>query len=400
MTVEHYGPFINSGLFKGPRAGVMAYLCNVADDYGESFPSYWTIATGSRCDRSTAMREIGWLEDHGVIKKLQGDDRPPEKRGVARRANVYRINISLIRTLDAAVEEIKALAGRRPERRNGAVLALAQWAEETIEANGKDGCKVLISALGKLMLDGGLPRLLPKRNSGGAPPSSEIDGGAGEIDGGAPHPYPSSESLNPSRRARAGDAAPDGAPPGASAGGAPAAGAAPGGEAAGSGAGDSRNAPAVDPALRPRARDVVLQWVLRGDVDRIEAMALRSGIARGGRPATRIASLQEFRIPGFDLDGPLAERFVMALPLTVRREVDGQIAWVIRWLAGDDPKEPPAAMKALKALEGSLKAYPMGHEKAAERNGRITALREAVARGLAAQGETADTDDQSAEDAA
>ena len=380
MTIEHFGPFVESGLFSGARATVFGILCNYANEHGECFPSYEAIATGARCIRRTAINEINWLEEHGCIIRLTGDDRPPELRGAARRANVYRINLQLIQIMYAAVSEVKRLAGRKAEKRYAAVRALASWAEKIIE---DEGCPALIAKLSERMFNGEMRTLLPNCNSVERTPSDPGKGATDDADGVLTTPKPSDKPIEPSTRAR-GDAAPDGASPRGAATGA-------GGEGgSGAGAPDGRTDPdhgsagraradgdaPVPKALRWRARDLIIDWALGGDVERQKTFALKNGVGKlvdGKFETPGLRSLAGFRIPGFNLDGAHAEEFVMLIPLTVRREVVGAIDWIERWIAGADQNEPA---RPFKPLEESLRAYP----ELASRDARIERLRESVGR--------------------
>jgi hypothetical protein len=162
MTIEHAGPFLESGLFSGARANVLMVLCNYADDYGECWPSHEAIAVSARCARETAQREVAWLAAHQCLDILRGSDRPEDKRKIARRANVYRVNLRLVETLYAVMREIKRAAGREPGKRYAAVRIVARWAEKTITESGAD---VLIKSLRQLIAEGDVTSLLHMGNS-------------------------------------------------------------------------------------------------------------------------------------------------------------------------------------------------------------------------------------------
>ena len=131
----------------------------------------------------------------------------------------------------------------------------------------------------------------------------------------------------------------------------------------------------VPKALRWRARDLVIGWVLGGYIDRMDAYRLKFGVpAKGEAPSVPgLSSLSAFRVPGWDLERDEATAFVAALPVTVRREVLGVIGWVERWIAGEDPNEPA---KPFKLLEDSFRRFP----QTPPRDGRIDYLRKSVER--------------------
>lgn len=204
MTIEHSGPFLESGLFAGARANVMFALCNYADDYGECWPSHEAVGIAARCSRETSGREIAFLSRHGVVEILKGDERPPEKRRLAGRSNVYRVNLALVRAMYFLVTEAKRLAGRDPARRYGAVRAVADWAEAIIEDHGPAGAAEFVRQAADRLAKGEVMALLgdlPPPVSRDVP-SHEIplsrDDGAASCDG-TSH-YPSIEPpVEPSR---------------------------------------------------------------------------------------------------------------------------------------------------------------------------------------------------------
>ena len=131
----------------------------------------------------------------------------------------------------------------------------------------------------------------------------------------------------------------------------------------------------VPKALRWRARDLVIHWVLSGWIDRMDAYRLKFGVpAKGEAPSVPgLSSLSAFRVPNWDLERDEATAFVSALPVTVRREVLNAIGWVERWIAGEDPNEPA---KPFKPLEESLRRWPETNP----RDERIEYLRVSVER--------------------
>lgn len=164
----------------------------------------------------------------------------------------------------------------------------------------------------------------------------------------------------------------------------------------GSGTGEGAKA-AIPKPLRHRTRDLIIRWLVRGDIDRFKAMALKFGVTDGGEPSGGIDALADYAVPKHDFHGPQAEQFIAALPLTARRGVAGQVDWVLNWIAGADDNKP---FEALAPLENSFRDNPLEGEDAKEtrRNDRLAFLRESVERDMAAS--DADTDDQTTEDAA
>lgn len=221
MTIEHSGPFLESGLFSGARSGVFFALANFADDFGECWPSYDAIAFTARVSRRAAIREIGWLAEHHMIEILQGEERPREKRAVARRCNVYRINLGVIRAMYMLIRLTKEAIGRDPAKRYDAARHVADWAEALIN---EFGAAELLRRASRVVAEGTISDLLPKCNSDTESPwrakpdefddargdmESPSDAGKGDIcdaKSDTRSPYPSLEpSLEPSARARDAD---------------------------------------------------------------------------------------------------------------------------------------------------------------------------------------------------
>lgn len=163
----------------------------------------------------------------------------------------------------------------------------------------------------------------------------------------------------PSARKAAGD--PDGPPPSGT-GGRAASSADPGGEAA-------KERGGIPKPLRHRARDLIIGWLLKGEVDWVNAQALKFGI--GDNPEG-VAALKDFeRLPRFDFSGPKAEQFIAAIPVTARHSVVSAVDWVQRWIEGTDKNEPAPPFKG---LEASFRDYP----KTDGRDARLAWLRAGV----------------------
>jgi DNA-binding transcriptional ArsR family regulator len=193
-----------------------------------------------------------------------------------------------------------------------------------------------------------------------------------------------------------GGGAPDGPPPAGTGGaggeiGAEGDGDDPGDGSQGSGAGEEAKA-AIPKPLRHRTRDLIIRWLVRGDIDRFKAKALKHGLMDGGAPTGGIPALADIHPPNHDFEGPKAEQFIAAMPLTARKAVAGQVDWVLRWIAGADDNKP---FEALAPLENSFRDNPLDGEGAKEtrRNDRLAFLRESVERDMAAS--DGDMDDQS-----
>lgn len=218
MTIEHAGPFLESGLFSGVRSGVFFALANFADDLGECWPSYEAIAFTARVSRRAAIREIAWLAEHHMIEIMQGEERPREKRAVAGRCNVYRIHLGVIRAMYMLIRLTKEAVGRDPAKRYGAARHVADWAEAVISEHG---AAELLRQASRIVADGAIFDLLPKSNSDTGSPfdSDREENGAPEGDMESPltprkgdicaakgdtrSPYPSIyPSVEPSARAR------------------------------------------------------------------------------------------------------------------------------------------------------------------------------------------------------
>lgn len=354
MTIEHAGPYVESAVFSGHRAWIAFALYNAANDDGECWPSYETIATTARCDRSTAIRQTEWLSDHGVVEILKGDERPADVARVCGRANVFRVNLKFAWALGALARKVKDAVGRRAKDRNHAVGLMAKWAEKVVE---EEGAAVLVEAVETIIRSGDYEALLKDLKGGGAPLLQKYKGGAappsrvakeGEINHLESHLAPPKPSIEPS-----------GEPSGPAA-----------EEKSGEKEGDADGPEPVPKDLRWRARDLIIRWALDGDVDRVKAWFLKSG-----RPPETpgLTALADFPIPGFDFDGPEARAFIGRIPVTVRREVAGAVAWVRRWIAGEDPNEPAPPFKP---LEDSLRQWP----ESASRDARLQWLIESVAR--------------------
>lgn len=353
---------------RGIKPGAKVVLWHLADSHNPHngcFPSLEYLAHHSECSLASVKNHLNEIEAAGHIKRVRMRDPVTRKQ----------LSTRYFLAFEAGFESVESNEPPGPSR--------AVEKPEKEASRGQD----LAPGTGAKNDEIPGPNSAKSRGQNLAPNlvKEPVKEPSAESDGGDPKGPPS--------------------PPGGR--GAPTASAAPGGEGAGSGAADAGRRGAVPSALRHVARDEIIRWLLTGSVNRFKAYALRDGPPpKAGEARTPgVEALCGVRIPNFgdEFDGPEAAAFIAALPLTARREVDGQVAWVMRWIAGGDPKEPPAKMTELKALEASLRKCPYGDERAASRNVRIAALREAVAREMAALGIMADaaegpeTDSQDAE---
>jgi len=148
-------------------------------------------------------------------------------------------------------------------------------------------------------------------------------------------------------------------------------------EAAGSGIGpDGEGGPPASPLNKrgkARARDAVIRFLLTGEVDRMDAMAIKAGLDTDAADKRGPPELAQLRIPSWDPDARDAALIVAALPYYVRSGVSAAIAWALNWIAGDDPNEPAAIFAALTA---HLRDYPSSDY----RDARIEWLRAGLAR--------------------
>ncbi len=370
MTIEHAGPYVESAIFSGHRAWVAFALYNACNDDGECWPSYETIATTARCDRSTAIRQVEWLAEHGVVEVLKGDERPKDVVRQCGRANVFRVNLRFAWALGQLVRRIKDAVGRRARERNAAVALIAKWAEGVVDEHG---AQTLIAAIEEIVrnedyeallttLKGGAAPLLPDCNSGAAPPSrvanqaeinhleshlappkpsietsdepsppaavdppGEKEGGEDGAEAGAAHgrtgPDPGSAGRARADRARA-----------------PSGGGAAGADPSGAQAVDDgrrRDRP-PDPPEHPERREareraelaIIVQWLRIGNVDRAYASMVRK--------------------LNYDLSGEEAERYVLAIDGPMRRKAESWVRWAAQIIDGvADGTRPPRALATL-----------------------------------------------------
>lgn len=417
MGVIALGPAMESGLWAGrPRGEILRALANAADDdTGECFPSYEYTAFIAGVGRSTAHREIRALEFCGLVELV-------EAGGGRRKSNRYRVNAAMIELCAQRVRAAKRAAAGNAKARIDAQAAARDYCERVFAilermlrrigaAEAAEPVKANAARRAIETATAFLQNRPPRgrfRGEGNRPAGDENRPAAWDKNRPAAwDPNLQGNSHSEETRARAGDAAPDGASPGADAEGAPAASAAPGGEFAGSGTGDAGRRAAIPEGLRHRARDLVAQWVLSGDVERFAAKALRVGL---GPETPGIASLADFHIPGFDFDGPQAADFIARIPARGDGGRGGVVTgfdWCERWVLGD-PNEPNNPEKPFGAVVAAMRktlawsARDGGAPAAltpAQRE-RLEWLREGVARERAAQGDDTDTDNQSTEEAA
>ena len=319
MTIEHAGPFLESSVFSGNRAWVCFVLYNHADDEGYCWPSYYTIASSARCNRSTAIRQVSWLAEHGVVKILQGDDRPKNLAPQAGRANVFLVNTQFPWALGQLMRGVKSAAGRSPKDRSGAVRTIADWAEVVI---GEHGVETLIEAVNFIIrnedyfsllesVKGGKAPLLRKDNSGNLRLSRvAISRENGRQESHHVQPKPSIDSsIEPS-------------PPDA-------------GDWAGENRDGGEGAQAPDSDLVRRAKHkVLIEWLRVGAVDRYNAIVF-ARIDHGG------------------LDGERARDFVLRLDPYAVKKVASWAAWALDLHSGRPDMEAPIepVRKILTALE-------------------------------------------------
>lgn len=352
------GPFRDTGLFSGARFGVFETLCNHADEFGECFPSYEAVALGARCERRTAIKEVDWLVEHGCVEKLQGAARPKEKQAIARRANVYRVNMALVNSVYTVVCELKKMAGRNAAKRYRAIAALAAWAEKIIE---DEGCESLLGTLKIIHIEGGLTSLWRNCNSDQRSPSEAAKGVIEIIEGVLTTPKPSIEpSEEPSPRAR-GAAAPDGAPP-------PDAKETRGADREGGQRAETETSRSL---TWKRGREAIIEWLLDGSIDRMRCYTLHRDF---GAP----------KPPAYTPDGEEAAALALAVTPSLRRTVVSAFEWVERWIAGIDPKNPTPPYGL---IEQNLRQFPND----ASRARRLAQLRQSL-EGIERQ------DDQDADD--
>lgn len=364
MTIEHAGPFLESALFSGARYSVFLVLCNYADDFGECWPSYEAVATAARCDRKTAIREVSWFAERGLVAVLQGDERPKDKRKIAGRSNVYRIHLRFIRVMFLMMRTLKEEIGRNPAKRYGAVRRASQWAERMID---EEGVEALVAAAADVIArngaiamfageagkpqvseggeggeegnksspeapeKGGATPLLPSGNSGATPPFEPPKRDICGVKGGATPPYPSIEPPEePPTGARARASSPEGSP-------APAAGcdAAGGegevGEPAAAGAAGHREKRPITERERLISLEVnfILDWLLE-------------------RPPMPLL-FRELSIPPTADDAEIEAAALDRSPRALR-QAQGWVRWAESCLAGDPAvKAPIAPVKTLMA---------------------------------------------------
>ncbi|GJL93533.1 MAG: hypothetical protein DHS20C04_31920 [Hyphococcus sp.] len=205
-------------------------------------------------------------------------------------------------------------------------------------------------------------------------------------------------SLNHHKNLRAREGGDPDGPPSPAAGGARGEGAprssnaAAGGDGGGASDGEGRRRALIPKPLRHVARDLILDWIVGGEINWTTAMRLKFGKPpdHGG-----IEAIADFKIPRFNFEGDQAWAFIAALPLTARREVTGQIAWVERWIANSDPNKP---FEALERLEASLRDCPLSDERAERRNARVAMLRDNVQREIEADAANGGADQHETDD--
>ena len=274
MTIEHAGPFLESAVFDGARANVMVVLCNYANDFGECFPSYEAIATAARCERETAMRQIKWLAERGCVDIMRGDERPEEYRKMARRANVFRVNLKMVRCLYSLIRMVKEAMGRDPKKRYQAVRTAASWAEQIIDQKGADA---LIVEIDDMVAKGDVRSLLPNGNSDERSPlndrKGDIEPAKGDLTSPNPSIEPSIEPSPPAAETSSGEKVDDG---------------------------EVRD-PDETERIRKAELRVLQRWLLTGCVDRLDALPLRK-ISHSG------LSRDQARAFGFGLSPPAVRK--------------------------------------------------------------------------------------------
>lgn len=368
---------------RGLKPATKLLLWHLADRHNPDrgcFPSQERLAADCEMSRSTVQLHIARLKKAGLVKTINEVDEATKRQLATRYVFAFEAHFGDV--LDPETE-----GGNAETRdRNSVTEAVTENRAEPRPKTGESRDRNSVSN----------PVREPLRE-----PSAESDGG---VPTGPPSPpggrgAPTAKAVNGTNRAQPGGAAArntdggdgeDGC--GLESGGGP-----------GREGGQSKK-PAIPEGLRHRARDLVAQWVLSGDVERFAAKALRAGL---GPETPGIASLTDFHIPGFDFDGPQAADFIARIPATARGGVVSGFDWCERWALGDpgEPKNPEKPFGAVviamrKTLAWSARDGGAPAALTPAQRERLDWLREGVARERGADGETGQAEDQQTEDAA
>ncbi|WDI31609.1 hypothetical protein PUV54_00175 [Hyphococcus flavus] len=331
MSIEALGPLMTSALFAGkPRGDVLRALANAADpETFECFPSYEYIAFISGRARSTAADALKALILVNFVEKIEGT------KGGRRRPNRYRVNIELISLCKDHVREAKRDAVREGCDPMESMIMARDFIERVI-----DRAVSATAWVKRRKMDRDLEENAIRSIQNAMIAKIQNRPGCGRFEGenrpagGQNRPGGDMETVrgaDPKRKINIysetrvrGAAAPDGATPRTAGSRADRS-----GPDRGKAGKDGPQALEAD-TIRRRTRDVIVNWIVRGEIDRLDALILKP----------MFEELKDFRVPGCSLDGQTADDFISALPFTHRNGFARAVDWLRRYIDGEDHTKP------------------------------------------------------------
>ena len=132
MTGKLQGQLSMTGFLKGVTARVYQALASVADDHGQSWYSYHSLAQMARCSRKSAIEAVKWLERHGLMTVHRGASFTTSSGRRTRGTNLYTLNLSFIEALVTICTTMRKLTPGGSDLKCETVQRAADWAEEMV----------------------------------------------------------------------------------------------------------------------------------------------------------------------------------------------------------------------------------------------------------------------------